>query len=118
MAQPEPLHEAAAAAPAASDPKQPHEEPISLGAAIAAVPQLGEACNFVLSDSTPGLGLKVMRLVCKELQVAMLGVIRGYSLCLDGRADGLADQLKFLESTSLTHLRIAIITECGGGCRD
>lgn len=112
--QPEPPHQAAATAPAAAEPKVPHEATISLGAAIAAVPQLGEACISILTDTRPGSGLKVMRLVCKELQAAMLGVVRGYTLCLDGRADGLADQMKFLKSTSLTHLRISIITDCGG----
>lgn len=86
----------------------------TLGAAVAAVPQLGEACSLVLTYDRPGSGLKVMRLVCKDLCTAMLGVVRGYSLHLDGRAAGLENQITLLESTRLTHLCVAVFADREG----
>lgn len=76
-----------------------------LGSVIAAVPQLGSSCSTALATEVPGLGLKLLRLVCKHLCTAMMCVVQCYLLRLDGKGDNLMRQINLLQGTSLSYLR-------------
>lgn len=80
----------------------------TLGEAISAVPQLGRDCSAVLTVAVPGSGLKLMRLVSRHLRTAMLGVVQGYTLLLDGSSPGLFREMALLEHTSLSHLHVVV----------
>lgn len=85
-----------------------------LGDTISAVSQLGEACSAVLATAGAGSGLKVMRLVSRQLSTAMLSVVQGYTLQLDGRSAGLLNEMALLESTRMSHLRVVVTQDqCG-----
>lgn len=85
----------------------------TLGHVIAAVPQLANACSSAMTTvgDIPGFGLKLMRLVNKQLGSAMLGVVSGYTLTLDGEALLSDKELSFLAATKLSYLRARVIAE-------
>lgn len=82
---------------------------------ISAVPCLGSSCSSALSiDGIPGSGLKLMRLVNRQLRAIMLDVVQGFTLHLDGRATGLLEQMNLLGGTQLTNLRVVVKDDYNG----
>lgn len=97
---------------------QAHQQdmvPTTLAEAIAAVPQLGNKCSSVLTDGGTGSGLKSMRLISKQIRAAMLGVVQGYTLTLDGGAAGMMSELSLLQGARLSCLRVVVIQGADGG---
>lgn len=89
---------------------------MTIGSVVSAVPYLGTSCNSALAtEGIPGSGLKLMRLVSRQLRTSMLDLVQGYTLHLDGKATGLVDQKTLLESTRLTHLRVEVTDQYDGG---
>lgn len=91
----------------------------TLDGIVSAVPQLGDACSSVMNKvcrngAIPGSGLKLMRLVNKQLSMAMLGTVQGYTLKLDGRSAGLMVEMALLERTRLSHLRVVVTEDAVG----
>lgn len=88
---------------------------MAFDSAISEVPQLRAICSSALStDGIPGSGLKLLRLVSRNLRKAMLGVIQSYTLQLDGRATRLLNQMNLLESTRLSHLQVVVTDDYHG----
>lgn len=82
---------------------------ITLGDAITAVPQLGISCSSILTDPyVPGSGMKLMRLISKQLRTAMLGVVQGYTLNLNGKAVTLMDEMALLQKAELIRLCVRV----------
>lgn len=79
-----------------------------LGSVITAVPQLGSFCSSALATDELGSGLKQLRLVCKHLCTAMMRVVRGYTLRLDGKGFDLMGQINLLQGTSLSYLDVLV----------
>lgn len=79
---------------------------------ISIVPELGMACSMASTVSVPGSGLKLMRLVSRQLSIDMMAVVKGYTLNLDGCSTGVMEQLALLQRTRcrLSHLRV-VVTE-------
>lgn len=77
--------------------------------AITAVPQLGTSCSLILTDGTPGSGIKLMRLVSKQLRLAMMSVVQGYTLNLNGSGAGLLEKMTVLQSSRLSCLRVSVL---------
>lgn len=71
------------------------------------------ACLAALNQADkPGSGLKVLRLVNKHMNQALLRKIQGYTLVLDGKPKNLP-KTGLLRLTQLKHLRIVVIAgEC------
>lgn len=91
------------------------EEDITLGEVITAVPQLGTACSLALTHvDTPGSGIKLMRLLSKQLSTAMLGAVQGYTLHLDGSGGRLLNQTAFLHGIRLSCLRVVVTEDSKG----
>lgn len=88
--------------------------PTTLGLAVFKVPQLRSICSTVLATDVPGSGLKVMRLVCKQLCKAMLREVQGYCLTLDGKTLDMCE-MSFLQSTSMSYLRVNFTAHMNGG---
>lgn len=85
--------------------------------AMCGVPKLRELCKTVMTGAIPGSGIKLLRLVSKQLGVAMLGPVQAYTLTLDGHAgsDTFLHQMSLLESTLLTRLRVTFVDNTTGG---
>lgn len=82
--------------------------PTTLGAAICAVPHLGSLCSSILDTKDPGSGIKIMRLVNKQLRTAMLRVMKGYTLIMDDKATDLMSEMCLLRCTTLVKLLVKI----------
>lgn len=80
----------------------------TLASAISAFPELGQICSTALDRDTPSSGLKIMRMVSKDMRTAMLGVVQGYEMTLDGRAADLLAEIIFLQGTSLSQLIVGV----------
>lgn len=91
----------------------------TLHGVISIVPQLGVACGAVLNTAAPGSGLKLMRLVSKQLSIAMMDVVQGYTLRLDAASDGLVKEMALLARlrARLFYLRVVVTENVGGGLR-
>lgn len=89
---------------------------MTLEGTIAAVPQLGSSCSKVLEDffGVPGSGIKLMRLVSKQLRVAMLGMVQGYTLLLNGSGEQLLKEMALFQNTRLSCLRVIVSHERHG----
>lgn len=82
------------------------------GQAVAAVPQLAQTCSSVLGPDIPGSGLKLMRLVSRQLSSMLLATVSGYTLRLDGGAQGISQaEVAVLAGTKLSHLRVIVSRE-------
>lgn len=86
----------------------------TLDEVISAIPQLGMACSAVLTIAVPGSGLKLMRLVSRQMSTVMLGMVQGYTLQLDGRSPGLFTQMALLALTRMSHLRVVVSDRTAG----
>lgn len=88
-------------------------EPTTLGDVVSAVPQLALACSAALTSEgdLPGTGTKLMRLVSRTLRTAMLAIISGYTLTLDGKNVLSDKELSLLARTNLSFLRVQVIAE-------
>lgn len=88
-----------------------------LGKALSSVPFLRAACSSALSTAdTPGSGLKLMRLINWEIRMAMLDMVQGCTLHLDGKAAELLDEISLLESASLSRLHVIVTDLAYGEC--
>lgn len=88
---------------------------MTFGSTVSAVPHLGNICSSALtSGDIPGSGLRIMRLVNRQLRIAMLEVVQGYTLHLHGRTTDLLDQINLLESTRLSQLRVVVTDDADG----
>lgn len=103
-------------------PGTPHTVTASQGMAaktlaevIVAVPQLRTACSNAVSDGTQGSGIKLMRLVCKQLGTVMLGVVQSYTLQLNKGGAGLDEQMSLLQDARLSCLRVVVTDDAIGG---
>lgn len=85
-----------------------------LAEAITAVPELGNLCSSVLTDYVPGSGLKTLRLVNKQISAAMLRVVQGYTLSLDGSFTGLPKEISLLQDARLSVLRVVVPKHTAG----
>lgn len=92
-----------------------HMELPTLVDVLSAVPQLRGSCRFDLPDGTPGMGVKVMRLVSKELRSLMLDVVQGSVLNLNGRDSCPVKEIALLQGTSLSRLRVVATSAPKGG---
>lgn len=88
---------------------------MNLAEVISAVPQLGISCSTVLTDGTSGSGVKLLRLVSKQLRASMLGVLQGYTLQLNGSGAGLEDQMGLLQHARLSRLLVVVTDDANGG---
>lgn len=86
----------------------------TLDDATSAVPELRNRCSSVLTEACPGSGLKTMRLVSKQVGVAMLSAVTAYTLSLDGSNVGLMDELRLLQNTKLSRLRVVVTKDTYG----
>lgn len=81
------------------------------------VSELGIACSVILSTKLPGSGLKLMRLVSKQLSIAMMALVQSYTVKIDGCGTGLMGMemalLKY-SRTRLSHLRVVITDNTAG----
>lgn len=75
---------------------------------ISAVPHLGTTCNDTIACGIPGSGLKHLRLVSKQVRAAVLSLVQGYTLSLDGCASSLVAQMSLLEGTKLSQLQVDV----------
>ncbi|MEW5311985.1 MAG: hypothetical protein WDW38_003651 [Sanguina aurantia] len=87
---------------------------MNLAEVISAVPQLGISCSTVLTDGTSGSGVKLLRLVSKQLRASMLGVLQGYTLQLNGSGAGLEDQMGLLQHARLSRLLVVVTDDANG----
>lgn len=70
---------------------------------------LASACIEALSDPCePGSGLKLLRLVSKQVNAAMLRSITGYTLTLDGVTEELPD-VSLLNLIQLSDLNVEVV---------
>lgn len=86
----------------------------TLDATFSAVPELRNRCSSVLANDSPGSGLKLLRLVSRQIRTAMLAVVEGYTLSLDGSNIGLMDELSLLQSTKLSRVRVIVTKDTYG----
>lgn len=91
-----------------------HVTDMTLGGAIAAVPQLGSTCSLALADGDPGSGIKLLRLVSKQMRTAMVSVVQGYTLCLDGSGASLLNEMGLLQDTRLSRLCVIVTDDTDG----
>lgn len=98
-----------ATAPAAS-----HISALTFDGVVNAVPQLRDACCSDLSGYYPGLGVKLLRLVCKQLRVSSLDLVQGYTLALDGKNVSLMSEMILLKGTRLSRLKVVLNTGVDG----
>lgn len=89
--------------------------PTTLAEAITAVPQLRSSCILVLTcpQDASGTGIKLLRLVSKQLCNAMLGAVRGYTLTLDGSR--MIDKIALLQGVQLSCLRVVVTAANNSG---
>lgn len=88
----------------------------TLGEAICAVPELQHSCCTVMTrPHVAGPGIKNLRLVSKQLRVAMVGMMKGYTLCLDGSAADLIDKMNLLQSARISRLTVIVKAKLKGG---
>lgn len=85
--------------------------PTTFGDAISAAPQLGNMCILLLTADNVSSGLKHMRLVSKQVRSAMLRLVRGYNMQLDGSATSLVAEMSLLENARLSRLRVTVVSE-------
>lgn len=72
---------------------------------------LAIACIIALTnEGEPGSGLKLLRLVSKQFNIAMQQHIRGFTLTLDGVTEDLPDVIK-MKLSQLVRLRVLLVTK-------
>lgn len=87
--------------------------PKTLGDVISAVPKLWSSCSIALADGNLGSGIKLMRLVSKQLRTAMLCTVQGYTLDFTESGVGLLNRFSLLQDTRLSLLRVVAPTSTG-----
>lgn len=89
--------------------------------AMTASPQLRSSCIRVVNQDQedPGKGIKLLRLVSKQLRSVMLSEVRGYTLNIDGEGSGPISQMSLLEGAncSLDCLRVVIAASCSAATK-
>lgn len=103
-------------APAISPVPEPTSEvDRSFAHVVAAVPQLAADCSSALtSKELPGSGLKLLRLVSRQLRTALLRAIAGYTLHLEGGTSEMNDVVRLLADTKLSHLTVIVQSTTAG----
>lgn len=90
----------------------------TLDGVISVVPQLGIACSAILTTSIAGSGLKLMRLVSRQLSIAMMDRVQGYTLKLSPFSDSLMEvEITMLARSRarLLHLQVVVTADVVGG---
>lgn len=87
----------------------------TLSQVMVAVPQLATTCGLAQTGGESlGFGIKLLRLVSKQMRIAMLSVVRGYTLTLSGTTLSLTDEMTVLQSSKLSRLHVKVKAASSG----
>lgn len=87
-------------------------------AALAVVADQGNTFTSLTAANEPGSGLKLLRLLGPECAACMLGLVKGYTLALDGTDESLMRQISLLAKCKLSRLRVVLTADTDGGLGD